>query len=491
MGLAWEVARAISSMVNKVLVGRWDGEYDDGSTPGSWSGSVKILHQFRDKKMAVKYGQCWVFSGVTVTVCRALGIPCRSVTNYSSAHDTNFNCSIDRVTAFGEDDYMSKDGDSIWNFHVWNEIWTKRPDLQSSELDGWQVIDATPQELSGGVYQCGPCPVKAVKHGLIYLPHDTVFVFGEVNCDVIYFEQRGQHTFKRMRTERDSVGKNISTKKPDGLGLTQDKIQQWLQRLDVTPLYKSKEKSADERLAVARAMRYAGNEIEEEAQEIDITIRPKKAETEMYLGADIPFVVYVKNVCEDKTNKLRISRLTVNLSSINYTGHKRNRVMKKEFSEFALNPDEERSFDVVVPWSDYKDKRKDSSDVSISAVATCLKSGNTFMENAVITLRNPEILEIKVKQGITKCKVDEDVELSISMKNVMPMQIGGIVVKFDTECFEDPDDIKIGTIGIDESFERTLKLKALRKGNGQIIVCVDSNNMPDMTDVVDIEVDDK
>ena len=35
------------------------------------------------------------------------------------------------------------------------------------------------------MYQCGPCPVKAVKRGDINVPYDTAFVFGEVNADVV------------------------------------------------------------------------------------------------------------------------------------------------------------------------------------------------------------------------------------------------------------------------------------------------------------------
>lgn len=35
------------------------------------------------------------------------------------------------------------------NFHVWNEVWLARGDLGTS-YNGWQAIDATPQELSGG-----------------------------------------------------------------------------------------------------------------------------------------------------------------------------------------------------------------------------------------------------------------------------------------------------------------------------------------------------
>ena len=89
-------------------------------------------------------------------VCRALGIPCRAVTNYVSAHDTNSSLSVDKYyTEDGEEaDGNPGNGtgsngrqDSIWNFHVWNEVWMARPDLPKG-FGGWQVIDATPQEES-------------------------------------------------------------------------------------------------------------------------------------------------------------------------------------------------------------------------------------------------------------------------------------------------------------------------------------------------------
>jgi len=37
----------------------------------------------------------------------------------------------------------------VRNFHVWNDVWMSRKDLPFGN-DGWQAIDATPQETSGG-----------------------------------------------------------------------------------------------------------------------------------------------------------------------------------------------------------------------------------------------------------------------------------------------------------------------------------------------------
>lgn len=91
----------------------------------------------------------------------------------------------------------------------------KRPDLMKGDTyDGWQVLDPTPQELSGGEHNfflsktlefhqvqnsgfslfvslapgtfcCGPAPVAAVLEGDVNLKYDVPFVFAEVNADII------------------------------------------------------------------------------------------------------------------------------------------------------------------------------------------------------------------------------------------------------------------------------------------------------------------
>lgn len=50
-----------------ILTGRWDGKYDGGCSPMDWYGSVRIINQYMETGKPVKYGQCWVFSGVTTT----------------------------------------------------------------------------------------------------------------------------------------------------------------------------------------------------------------------------------------------------------------------------------------------------------------------------------------------------------------------------------------------------------------------------------------
>nr|XP_008113745.1 PREDICTED: protein-glutamine gamma-glutamyltransferase 4 isoform X2 [Anolis carolinensis] len=172
-----KITRAMSALVNKeddegVLEGKWKLKKScDGHTcPHSWKGSVPILNEYYKTKKPVKYAQCWVFSGVLTTILRCLGIPTRSVTTYDAGVDKDGNLKIEHPD------------DTVWNFHVWNDVWMKRPDLPDGH-DGWQAVDGTNQKPSLGIYRCGPASLKAIKKGEIDLDYDTRFLFAAVNAE--------------------------------------------------------------------------------------------------------------------------------------------------------------------------------------------------------------------------------------------------------------------------------------------------------------------
>ncbi|XP_068090597.1 protein-glutamine gamma-glutamyltransferase 4 [Hyperolius riggenbachi] len=251
------LSRKFSALVNSnddngVLVGNWSGRYSAGVSPTAWTGSSAILQQYYKTKKPVMFGQCWVFSGVVTTVMRCLGIPARSVTNFNSAHDTEENLKIDiYLNEQGEklDDLSS---DSVWNFHVWNDVWMKRPDLPNG-YDGWQAIDATPQEESQGIYQCGPCSLNAIKEGNVYMPYDGKFVFAEVNADRIEWLvtwRDDEEEFTKVREEQKSIGKYISTKAAN------KNLKE-----DITSQYKHKEGSEEERATFQNACSYLKSDV--------------------------------------------------------------------------------------------------------------------------------------------------------------------------------------------------------------------------------------
>ncbi|KAK5871918.1 hypothetical protein PBY51_012658 [Eleginops maclovinus] len=236
------VSRVVSAMINSVddrgvVMGNWSSSYSGGTNPTKWSGSYPILQKwYNHGSKPVKYGQCWVFAGVMCSVMRLLGIPCRVVTNFQSAHDTNGNLTIDEYHA-DNGVVLKKSNDSIWNFHVWTEAWMRRPDLANNgTYDGWQVVDPTPQEESNGVYCCGPSPVKAIHNGETNQKYDTPFVFAEVNADCVDWLVKADKSQVKISTDTRRVGQYISTKSVGSR-----------RRNDITDSYKHREGSKEER----------------------------------------------------------------------------------------------------------------------------------------------------------------------------------------------------------------------------------------------------
>lgn len=66
------MVRALSAAVNSpddngVVYGNWGTDFGKHTAPTKWVGSMKILQEYLKTKKPVKYGQCWVFSGVLGT----------------------------------------------------------------------------------------------------------------------------------------------------------------------------------------------------------------------------------------------------------------------------------------------------------------------------------------------------------------------------------------------------------------------------------------
>ncbi|XP_056294501.1 protein-glutamine gamma-glutamyltransferase 6 [Pseudoliparis swirei] len=277
------VGRVVSAMINSqddsgVLMGRWDGSYDFGFQPSHWSGSHAILkHWLNNFCRRVKYGQCWVFAGVMCSVMRLLGVPCRVVSNFQSAHDNNKNLIIDMFHAdYGVRERPSPD--SVWNFHVWVEAWMRRPDLdEDGKYDGWQVLDPTPQEKSEGIYCCGPTSVTSILNGQTDLRYDIPFVYAEVNADCIDWLVKADGTKKKIYSDTKRVGQNISTK---AVGSNK--------RIDITSSYKHKEGSDKERsvFQYARTRDYSDKAVAVESEDDDDKDGETEGDEEWNEGAD-------------------------------------------------------------------------------------------------------------------------------------------------------------------------------------------------------------
>uniref|UniRef100_A0A8D2F634 Protein-glutamine gamma-glutamyltransferase 4 n=1 Tax=Theropithecus gelada TaxID=9565 RepID=A0A8D2F634_THEGE len=308
------VCRAMSAMMSfekgqGVLVGNWTGDYQGGTAPYKWTGSAPILQQYYSTKQAVRFGQCWVFAGILTTVLRALGIPARSVTAFDSAHDTEKNLTVDTYVNENGEKITNMSRDSVWNFHVWTDAWMKRPDLPKG-YDGWQAVDATPQERSQGVFCCGPSPLTAIRKGDIFIVYDTRFVFSEVNGDRLIWLVKmvnGQEELHIISMETTSIGKNISTK-----AVGQDR------RRDITYEYKYPEGSPEERQVMDHAFLLLSSEREHRRPVKENFLHMSVQSDDALLGNPVNFTVILKR----KTAALQNVNISGSFELQLYTGKK-------------------------------------------------------------------------------------------------------------------------------------------------------------------------
>uniref|UniRef100_A0A8C7CIW8 Protein-glutamine gamma-glutamyltransferase 2 n=1 Tax=Oncorhynchus kisutch TaxID=8019 RepID=A0A8C7CIW8_ONCKI len=382
------VSRVVSAMINAnddrgVLMGRWDGQYDGGMSPTHWNGSVEVLRRWlKYGGNPVKYGQCWVFAAVMCTVLRCLGIPCRVVTNFQSAHDTDKNLTIDDFFS----DYgvrPKKSPDSVWNYHVWVEAWMTRPDLSAGSLyDGWQAVDPTPQEKSTGVYCCGPAPVKAILQGHVDLKYDVPFVFAEVNADRVTWMVFADGSKKNIFTDSVSVGQNISTK-----AVGSDK------RVDITANYKHAEGTEKERAVYSQAVKKVNipeensNGIHDDKPGVSMKIVEL---TKPVSGKDIDLEL-VLNSNDSETRTLVIN---VNVQAMRYNGIPSSQI-QTELKEQKLLPKQDLTIPIHIPFSVYGEKMRESNSIKVSAVVTDKdNSGAVYITEKDLVSQSP-LLTIK------------------------------------------------------------------------------------------------
>ncbi|OCT62788.1 protein-glutamine gamma-glutamyltransferase 5 [Xenopus laevis] len=394
------ICRVVSAMINSnddcgVVESSWDDLFRGGVEPSSWNGSVAILRQWHASGCRpVKYGQCWVFAGVLCTVMRFLGIPTRPVTNYDSAHDTNCTLTVDEYyDETGKQ--LETQGDTIWNFHVWNECWMARKDLRSG-YDGWQVVDATPQEISGGTYCCGPAPVKAVKEGDLDVNYDVPFVYAEVNGDVVHWVVN-ENGVKQGQVDTIAIGKNFTTKRVGNND-----------REDVTSHYKYAEGSPQERSIFAKAANSVKSKRPFSAREsgmaLDFEVLLKLAESPT-IGQ--PIVLY----CKIYNKSFAPKKLSVNMSAqtIQHNGTPLNQFWKNKFDVEVFPNQATDGYFQIHPFQYQQFVRSDNS-IRATVLTTDLQSKQFRFAAQNIVIKEPTI-DIKI-YGVPQLNRPLNVQLS-------------------------------------------------------------------------------
>ncbi|XP_068854558.1 protein-glutamine gamma-glutamyltransferase K [Aphelocoma coerulescens] len=465
------VARVVSAMVNSlddsgVLVGNWTGEYGRGTNPSAWAGSVGILRSFLSSGAPVRYGQCWVFAGVVTTVLRCLGLPTRTVTNYNSAHDTDASLTTDIYLDESMRPLERLNTDSVWNFHVWNDCWMKRPDLPDG-YDGWQVVDATPQETSSGLFCCGPCSVTAVKNGHVFLKYDTPFVFAEVNSDKVYWQRQAHGGFAVVHVEEGAIGRSISTLAAGAAG-----------RADITHLYKHPEGSEEERRAVSTATAHGSrprNRAAASAGELTLTVAAGPA----VAGAELELRALVRNQGpEPRTLRLRLS-----LCAVRYTGVA-GAAFRQEQHRRTVPPGQEETVTMTVTYTEYQPHVGDQDALKLTVAGNVQETGQVLAKELRVQLHSPELTLTLLGPAV----VGQEVSVQVVFQNPLPEPLTGASLRMEGAGISCPKPVSLGSVGAGQTLRLSQSVTPLRAGQRRLVAALESSALPPLHGSLQFEV---
>ncbi|XP_043510721.1 annulin isoform X2 [Frieseomelitta varia] len=471
------ISRILSAAVNSpddngAVMGNWSDDFAGGTPPTKWLGSQKILQLYYKTKRPVKYGQCWVFSGVLATVCRTLGLPCRIVTNYASAHDTQSSLTVDYfVDAEGRvmDELNS---DSIWNFHVWNEVWMTRLDL-SSEYSGWQAIDATPQELSEDAYRCGPASVAAVKKGEVLRPYDNAFLFAEVNADKVFWRYNGPtQPLKLIRKDVYGIGQLISTKA----------VGRWA-REDITHTYKYPEKSEEERAAMLKALRqsqslFSRYYLNEEFNEIMFAFELRD---DIIIGQPFSVVLMIKN--RSSHSEYQVS-VILRVETVLYTGRVGDPVKRLNIDRL-VRPEVVEEARMEVSWEEYGPRLLNQCAFNIACLATVKDTNFEYFAQDDFRVRKPDVKIIVNSEP----EVGRTLYATAKFKNPLPIPLRKCRFLIEGPGLEEQLKLKLSEqVEVDAYAECSFSMVPKYKGRATIAVKFYSKELEDVDGFINFMV---
>jgi transglutaminase 1 len=357
------------------------------------------------------------------------------------------------------DQYSS---DSTWNFHEWTEAWFARSDIPSG-YSGWQIIDATPQETSEGIFQTGPASQIGVKRGDVNFNYDMHFVFSEVAAVAVHWmeDRNSPLGWKKVRNDAYESGAKIVTKaigRFDENGISDGE--------DVTYDYKYEDKKEFEG-AIQNAARRAGVEVlfSKGSESIhDVLCEMLPIEPTM-IGNSFKVVLKVTNKIDKQLNIMAILRIGSNY----YNGMPGN-LIKKEKKEFLLQPKSAITFEVDITANDYLSKLVEHSLIKVYGRVDVEESGEIWSHESDFTISKPQ-LQLAVNGPAV---VGKPIKLTVKFTN--PLSTTLTNCQFTSEGFVRYTKFPFRDIQPHESIEATLEIIADKINYGHKVILFRSAN---------------
>lgn len=397
-------------------------------------------------------------------VCRAVGIPCRPVTNYSSAHDTQNSLTVDYFVDDNGKVLEELNSDSIWNFHVWNEVWMTRPDLGDAYA-GWQAVDATPQELSDDMFRCGPASIAAVKRGEVLRPYDGGFLFAEVNADKVFWKYAGPtQPLKLLRKDVHGIGQLISTKAAG----------KW-EREDITASYKYPEKTEEERATMLKALRQSENLFSRYYLNEDFNDMYFHFELldDIKIGQPFDVILKMQNRSRDKDYTVDV---VLRVDCVLYTGRVPNAV-KRENAQKKIKAGTTEEVKLNVTYAEYVKRLRDQCAFQIACLATVEDTKYEYFAQDDFRVRKPDI---KIKLLGTPVQGSE-ITAEVTLENPLPVALHKGEFTLEGSGLEKQIKLKVGyTVESGSKANSGFKFTPPTSGRNTIVVKFKSKELDDV-----------
>ena len=387
----------------------------------------------------------------------------------------------------------SLENDSIWNFHVWNEVWTSRKDLSTSgDYDGWQVIDATPQEEAFGRFQCGPAPVKAIKEGKIDIGYETGFIFGEVNADVCFWSVEQDMKSKKYSIQEmiykstNEIGNFISTK-------SVGRNRRW----NVTRYYKQSEGSDSERSAFNLAFRLgkgddhfsAAQDYLTPSQENDLAIEMAVVNPPAFVGDDLKIEVkFLNKSFEKKPERSVVFNGGVyacySLDKSSTSRHKLITRFKSDEKQ-AIKFGQEHHQIFTIKALDYFPKLENGNCLTFNLALRDLSDRRICClqdRKFALQAKSQDVLTFEAPVSTAssaKSTVGQQTEFRLTVKNIFPVDLTNVVVTVEGQHMGHKK-LRHGKISAGETVMLESSLRPRKSGNRTIMVDLDAREIQDI-----------
>ncbi|CAF0977586.1 unnamed protein product, partial [Rotaria sordida] len=202
-----------------------------------YTSSTSIFKQYILSNCQSLQGGCgnnWQHAAILCSLSRSLGIPCRIVTIYNTACQTDGTQNNDIHWDTKQRPLQKLNSDIICSSHVWNECWMRRHDLPKDEQD-WQIVDSTPVQMCDGIRRTGPCSISSLRNGELSFRWDSLFIHSTINGNKLHWIVYPDGYMELLDVQENIIGTKIITRS----------LNNEFEPEDITKTYKNLKKLSD------------------------------------------------------------------------------------------------------------------------------------------------------------------------------------------------------------------------------------------------------